>query len=103
MSERLAPEAVLVTRDGVATMEPVTRTVAHPPGTCPDAPIRAGYWVLELQTACGSRWYGFERAPWIGSDLRMHVLLDTDRDEVRNGWETPANGKGKGNAQAVRD
>jgi len=45
--------------------------------------------VVELRTARGSRWYGFTQAPWIGADLRMHVILDSDRDEVRAAWETP--------------
>jgi hypothetical protein len=88
--ERIVPETVLVHRDGQTTLEPVTRMISHPPGQAPDgAPIVRTLWALELQTARDSRWYGFTRAPWIGPDLRMHVVLDSDRDEVRNGWERP--------------
>lgn len=88
--ERLTPETILIHRNGEATIEPVTQTIMYPPGTAPQgAPIRRDLWTLRLRTARGSRWYGFTRAPWIGPDLRMHVILDTDRDEVRNGWERP--------------
>ena len=84
--ERLAPEAVIC----AGRMAPVTSARAYPPYRAPDgAPIKRSLHTLELVTPLGSRWYGFTRAPWIGADLRMHVVLDDPRDEVRFAWERP--------------
>jgi hypothetical protein len=86
--ERIAPDTVIIARVGSV---PVTSYVAYPPGTAPaDAPIRRELHTLEMRTAHGSRWYGFTRAPWIGADLEMHVLLDDERDEVRRAWRQPS-------------
>ena len=83
--ERIAPELVICR----GRWQPVMQTIAHPPGTHADSPIRNELTAVELRTPVGSRWYGFERA-WIGSDLRMHVSPINPRDEVVYKWETPA-------------
>ena len=82
---RYAPDRVLVLDGGRAYDCPVTRAIAHPPGTHPGSCIKAELTAVELQTAKGSRWYGFERA-YINSELRLVVEGFDRRDEVRAKW-----------------
>lgn len=72
-TERVIPDRILTEAPGGYAVLPVVRSVAYPPGTAPkDAPISASLTVVEVRTAHGVRWFGFQRA-WLGSDLRMHV------------------------------
>lgn len=53
--------------------ETIERIIAHPPRLHPHAgPVRGDWWAVEIVTAVGSRWFGSETQPYIGSDLRMH-------------------------------
>jgi hypothetical protein len=83
--ERVTPAEVLILAGVGGRLEPVTRAVAHPPGSHAASPIVDDLTAVELVTAAGSRWFGTSRA-WIGSDLRMHVMVNP-RDEVRAGWD----------------
>lgn len=88
-SVRIVPDAVLISRDGETTLEAVTAVRAHPPGQHPPGcPLVESCTAVELVTARGSRWWGFERA-WIGSDLRMYVSGFDPRNEIVNAWDRP--------------
>ena len=67
-AEFIAPSTILVH----GTYVPVTRSIAHPPGSHADSPIRNELTAVELVTPDGSRWMGVSRA-WIGADLQMHA------------------------------
>lgn len=83
---RYAPDCVLIIDGGSWRSVAVTGYKLYPPGTAPKAaPIKAEYWVLELQTAYGSRWYGVGGG-YINSELRMVVTGIDPRDEVRAKW-----------------
>jgi hypothetical protein len=83
--ERIVPETVLVRGHYV----PVVGIRVHPAGQHPSGcPLRAELLAVEVKTERGSRWYGTSHA-WIGSDLRMHMLVNP-RDEILRAWETPA-------------
>lgn len=89
--EKLVPidnTIVLDRSTGGFVRAPITGSVAYPPGWAPkQSPILPSLWTVEVRTTAGSRWYGTEKA-WIGSDLRMHMLVNP-RDEVLRGWEDP--------------
>lgn len=80
--ERIVPDEVFV---GTRLL-PVARIVAHSPGQHPDSPIRDDVYAVELVTAERSRWFGASSA-WIGSDLRMHVLVE--EGSRASAWPTP--------------
>lgn len=82
---RYAPNTVIVARGCSAWTCPVIEHVAHPPGTHPASCINDDMTALEMKTAEGSRWYGFERV-YINSELRMVVVGFSARDEVRRNW-----------------
>ena len=81
--ERLVPNEMLAG----GRYQTVARAIAHPPNTH-TGPIRRNLVAVEVVTIDGSRrWFGTDRA-WIGSDLRMHIMVNP-RDEVRSSWEKP--------------
>lgn len=49
----------------------VVRIVAHGPGRVACL-IRSDWFAVEVVTTNGTRWFGSETQPYIGSDLRMH-------------------------------
>jgi len=65
-------------------MVPVRRFIAHPPGTH-SGPIRADLWAVESVTDHGSRWDG-GTAAYIDASLRMVIVANYERDEVRRNW-----------------
>ena len=86
--ERLVPEKTIThDKDGKFYDAPVIRVVTHPPGTHPKSPIVNELTAVEMVTPIRSRWHGTVKA-WIGSDLRMHMLINP-KDEVLRNWELP--------------
>jgi hypothetical protein len=66
---------------------PVTQYIVHPPGNHPkNCPLVDHVTALEMVTPKGSRWSDCERG-YINSELRMVVVADFGRDEVRSSWE----------------
>jgi hypothetical protein len=66
---------------------PVERVSAYPPMQHPlVCPLVEDCTAVELHTAAGSRWFGFDKA-WIDSSLRMVVQGFDARDKVRRMWE----------------
>lgn len=82
---RYTPDLVWVASAAGVGMWPVNRVVIHPPDSQLTT-IRAGFIPVELQTAAGSRWYGFEAAR-IDSTLRAVVVGFPAADEVRSKWQ----------------
>lgn len=81
--ERLVPETLICDSEYV----PVWSIKVHPAGQHAASPIKNDHVAVECMTPNGSRWFGTDRA-WIGSDLRVHIMVNP-RDEVRRGWEAP--------------
>jgi hypothetical protein len=80
---RYAPEMVMVCH-GIEV--PVLRAIAHPPGKHPPhCRLVSTCVALELETAYGSRWWGFEEAH-INSELRMVVSGFPAHDALRSRW-----------------
>ena len=65
---------------------PILRYVAHPPGHY-GMPIRSDMTCLELVTAHGSRYWGFDRC-YINARLRMVCVGFSTRNEIVRGWAT---------------
>ena len=66
---------------------PVIQYIVHSPGNHPkNCPLIDSVMALEMVTPRGSRWSDCERG-YINSELRMVVVADYDRDEVRRSWE----------------
>lgn len=68
---------------------PVTGLRVHQPGTHPvGCPLRASCWALEVLglDAIRPRWFGFEAAPIITSELRLAVLSPVAFEEMQR-WE----------------
>lgn len=73
--------------DGLQRVLPVLQTRAFPPGHHPEGcPLTADCTAVQLSTAEGSRWWGFERAE-IDSFLRMRVTGYSPQNEIVQGWE----------------
>ncbi len=85
-TERLVPEVILCSGEYL----PVQGIRAYPHGQHPSRAllVTTVQTAVEVVTANGSRWFGFDRA-WIGSDLRMHVDGYDARNEVIAGWDRP--------------
>lgn len=87
---KIVPDTTLLVRKGrVYKDAPVLQYIAWGKNSHPaSCPLRSDCVALELITAFGSRWHGFEDAR-IGPDLRMHVCLleNQERDEVIAKWE----------------
>lgn len=81
---RYAPSTVFILGHGYL---PVLRTVFHPPGATkpPGCPLIDDCGKLELITAQGSRWWGFEKG-YINSELRMVVAGFPSNCELRSKW-----------------
>jgi hypothetical protein len=92
---RYAPTKVYqITPKGVFNL-PVIEYIVHPPGNHPaNCPIGKDYYALELITSCRSSWQGFERAPYINSELRMIIdIYGREKDEVLNKLPKPLHEK----------
>lgn len=85
----IMPSSVLILDHG---MVPVRRFIAHPPGTH-HGPIRPDLWAVESITDHGSRWDGGTNA-YIDASLRMVIVADYERDEVRRKWKKIPNPRG---------
>lgn len=81
---RYAPTEVFQTTGKGFVKLPVIGYTVHPPKNHPkECCIRSDYWALELRTNLRSSWQGFERAPFINSELRMVIdIHGRERDEV---------------------
>jgi hypothetical protein len=83
---RYAPTRVLCRGSDGFRERDVVKSSAYPPGQHPKGcPLVADCVAVELRTADGVCWYGFEKA-WINSELRMVVQGFSARDEVRAKW-----------------
>lgn len=79
---RYAPKSVMTVR-GVL---PVSRYIAHSPGSHPGSPIRNELTALEMKTEAGSRWFGCERA-YIDGSLEMVIVGIDDRNQIMMQWK----------------
>lgn len=87
MFHRYVPETTLTMgNDGKGYRVPVTRVIAHPPGTHNHSPLVNTCTALELVTPMGSRWWGCIDA-YINSELRMVAVLDNDLCQIRRAWD----------------
>ena len=84
VKEKWTPEYVLIPSKG---MRFVNRASIWPPGTHPSwSPLAEGCYAVELETAEGSRWWGFPEAR-IDSFLKVRVCGFSPKNELVMAWE----------------